>query len=180
MKRLAALAFLWSASCSFADVKLPAIISDHMVVQADMEVPLWGWADAGEEVTVSLAGQTASVKTPAEGRWQVKLKPMKAMAEAQTLTVKGKNTLAVQDVLVGEVWLGSGQSNMAMTVNSSLNYEQEQKMANLPLVRMFTVERASKTEPQTDCTGTWQVCSAETVGRFLLRRISLVGNCTGS
>ena len=166
MKRLAALAFLWSASCSFADVKLPAIISDHMVVQADMEVPVWGWADAGEEVTVSLAGQTASVKTPAEGRWQVKLKPMKAMAEAQTLTVKGKNTLAVQDVLVGEVWLGSGQSNMAMTVNSSLNYEQEQKMANLPLVRMFTVERASKTEPQTDCTGTWQVCSAETVGRF--------------
>lgn len=168
MKRFTAFALLLatSASCAFADVRLPAILSDHMVVQANAEVPVWGWADAGEEVTVSLAGQTAAAKAGADGKWQVKLSKLQTAANGQTLTVKAKNTLEVKDVLIGEVWLGSGQSNMAMTVSGSLNYEQEQKAASLPLVRMFTVERASKTEPQADCKGSWIVCSPETVGRF--------------
>ncbi|MEN3943849.1 sialate O-acetylesterase [Prosthecobacter sp. SYSU 5D2] len=164
--RLAALALFLSTSCALAEVKLPAIISDHMVVQSGTEVPIWGWADAGEEVSVTLADQTATTKTSPDGKWQVKLGQLKSSPEAQTLTVKGSNTLTVQDVLIGEVWLGSGQSNMGMTVSSSENYEEEQKLANLPQVRMFTVERASMTTPQKDCKGTWQVSSAETVGRF--------------
>jgi len=166
MKRLFALALSFAPLVAFADVRLPAIISDHMVVQAGVKVPIWGWADAGEEVSVSLGEQTANAKTAGDGKWQVELAAMKATDQPLTLSVTGKNTLKVQDVLVGEVWLGSGQSNMAMTVSGSLNYEEEQKAANQPHIRMFTVERASKAEPQKDCTGTWQVCSAETVGRF--------------
>lgn len=159
-------ALVLAATGARADVKLPAIISDHMVVQAGQEVPLWGWAEAGEEVTATLAGQTASTQAGADGRWKLKLPVLKAEATPQTLTVQGNNKLEVKDVLVGQVWLGSGQSNMAMTVSSSLNYPEEQKKAEFPQIRMFTVERASKAEPQQDCKGTWQVCSAETVGRF--------------
>ncbi len=166
MKRLTALTLLLSASSAFADIKLPAIISDHMVVQANAEVPVWGWADAGEEVSVSLADQTAATKAGADGKWQVKLGKMKTTAEAQTLTTKGKNTLTVKDVLIGEVWLGSGQSNMGMTVSSSENYDKEQAAANNPQLRMFTVERAARTEPQADCKGSWVVSAPETVGRF--------------
>ncbi|HEY1082043.1 MAG TPA: sialate O-acetylesterase [Prosthecobacter sp.] len=167
MKRLTALAMLLSAAGAFADVRLPAIISDHMVLQADAGLPVWGWADAGEEVSVTFGSQMVSAKAAADGKWQVKLAEVKADASAKTLTVKGsKNTLTVQDVLVGQVWLGSGQSNMAMTVSGSLHYAEEQKKAALPQIRMFTVERSSKTEPQADCKGSWVVCSPETVGRF--------------
>lgn len=160
------LLFLFASSSSHAVVRLPAIISDHMVVQADVPVPLWGWADGGESVTVSLAGQTATAAPGADGKWQVTLNPLKVTAEPQTLTVQGKNTLTVQDVLIGEVWLGSGQSNMAMSVSSSLDYPKEQAAATFPTLRMFTVERASLTEPQTDCKGQWVVCTPDTVGRF--------------
>jgi hypothetical protein len=166
MKTRFLLPFLFAASASLADVRLPSIISDHMVVQADVQVPLWGWADVGESVTVSLAGQTVTTKPGADGKWLATLNPLKVNAKPQTLTVQGKNQLTVQDVLIGEVWLGSGQSNMAMSVASSLNYEKEQASAKFPTLRMFTVERASMTEPQTDCKGQWIVCAPDTVGRF--------------
>ena len=95
-----------------ADVKLPPVFSDHMVLQRDMPAPVWGTAAPEEDVTVSIAGQTKSTKADAKGLWRVKLDPLK-VGPALTLTVKGKNTLILKDVLVGEVWLGSGQSNMA-------------------------------------------------------------------
>ncbi|MEY4198627.1 MAG: hypothetical protein RLZZ265_367 [Verrucomicrobiota bacterium] len=97
-----------------ADVKLPPVFSDHMVLQRDMAVPVWGMAAPEEEVTVSIAGQTKTTKADAKGLWRVKLDPLK-VGPALTLTVKGKNTLTLKDVLVGEVWVGSGQSNMAGT-----------------------------------------------------------------
>ena len=122
-----------------ADVRLPAIFSDHAVLLSEAAVPVWGWADAGEKVEVSFAGQTKSATPGADGKWTVKLDALKADAKPQALTVKGKNTLTVKDVLVGEVWLGSGQSNMAMTVNRAKDFEQEQAAANLPQIRMFTV-----------------------------------------
>ena len=103
-----------------ADVRLPPVISDHMVLQCDAAAPIWGFAAPGEEVSVSIAGQTKSVTADAKGQWKVTLDPLK-LAEGLTLTVKGKNTVTVQDVLVGEVWLGSGQSNMDMHVNSYTN-----------------------------------------------------------
>jgi len=151
---------------AYADVKLPAIISNHMVLQADHTVPIWGWAEPGEEVTVSIAGQTLTAKADNDGRWSVKLAKLPAAAEPQTLTVKGKNTLTVEDVLVGEVWLASGQSNMAFTVSSALNAPQEEAAANFPQIRMFTVGGNSQRAPQVDCKGEWKICTPETVPRF--------------
>ncbi len=164
--RLLTALLIAAAHTATAAVKLPAILSDHMVVQADTPVPVWGWADPGEQVTVSLAGQTATATADADGKWRATLGKLQATAQPQTMTVIGKNTLTVNDVLIGEVWLGSGQSNMAMRVESSLNAGQEKAAATLPQIRMFTVERAATTEPQTDCKGQWMVCSPETVGAF--------------
>src|SRR5690606_29333006 len=94
-----------------ADVRLPAIFSDHAVLQAGAVVPIWGQADPGEKITVTLAGQRATATADAAGRWQVQLDNLSA-GGPHTLTVQGNNTVEVQDVLIGEVWLASGQSNM--------------------------------------------------------------------
>lgn len=94
-----------------AEVKLPGIFATHMVVQRETPVPVWGWADPGEKVTVSLAGQTRETTADAEGKWSARLDPI-AEPGPHTLTVVGKNTIELPDVLAGEVWLGSGQSNM--------------------------------------------------------------------
>ena len=150
---------------AFADVKLPAIFSDHLVLQREVSVPVWGTADPGEEVSVTIAGQTQASKGDADGKWSVKLSKL-AAGEAQTLTVKGKNTVVVNDVLVGEVWLGSGQSNMALTVNRALDFEKEKEAANLPQIRMFTVKSGAAKTAQADCAGSWVVCSSESVGAF--------------
>ena len=121
---------LTAARMALADVKLPAIFSDHMVLQQGVAAPVWGWADPGEEVTVSIAGQTKTTKAAENGKWSVKLDPLKP-GETLTLSIKGKNNIVIQDVLVGEVWLCSGQSNMAMTVGSAKDFEQE-KAATCP------------------------------------------------
>ena len=108
-------AFLLSVgfSCvATADVRMPAVFQDHMILQQGVGASIWGSADAGEEIVIDFAGQTAKTRADAKGRWQVTLKPLKASREARTLTAKGKNTLAIKDVLVGEVWLATGQSNM--------------------------------------------------------------------
>jgi len=149
-----------------ADVKLPAVISDHMVAQSDAAIPIWGWAEPGEEVTVTIAGRTQSTRAGADGKWLVKLEKLTPTSVPQTLTVKGKNTLTVKDVLVGEVWLASGQSNMAFPVSRGQNADQEKALANFPQLRMFTVRSAPKRTPQADCEGAWAVCSPDTVSSY--------------
>ena len=104
-------------SSPHAEVKLPTVISDHMVLQREMSAPIWGTAAAGEEVSVSIAGQTQKTAAGADGKWAVRLAPLQ-VAEGLTLTVQGTNKIEVKDVMVGEVWLGSGQSNMAGPVRS--------------------------------------------------------------
>lgn len=148
-----------------ADVKLPALFSDHMVLQRDAAVPVWGKADPGEEVSVRMGDRTKTVQAGADGKWVVKFADLKA-GGPHTLTVKGKNTITVNDVLIGEVWLGSGQSNMALLVLGANDFEREKTMANLPQIRMFTVASPSATTAQEDCQGTWVVCTPATVGRF--------------
>lgn len=161
-----AASLLLAGSQARADVKLPSIFSEHMVVQADAKVPVWGWAEPKEEVRVALAGAKASATADVNGRWRVTLGKLPAGGPHKLVVTGKKNKLEVGDVLVGEVWLGSGQSNMAMTVNRCLNFEQEQKAADLPQVRMFTVRSGPTTEPQADCQGSWAVCTPETVGGF--------------
>jgi sialate O-acetylesterase len=154
-----------AASEVHADVRLPALISDHMVLQTDAEVPIWGWANPGESIAVSLGRANANTKADQKGKWLARL-PTLSTGGPYTLEVKGSNTLVVNDVLVGEVWLGSGQSNMAMTVNRVQDFEKESTAANLPQVRMFTVTSGGASAPQADCQGQWVVCSPETVTRF--------------
>lgn len=153
-------------SAAWAEVRLPAIFSDHVVLQRQQAVPVWGWADPGEEITVACAGQTASCKAGADGRWRVALAPL-AEPGPHELVVSGKaSTLRLKDVLVGEVWVCSGQSNMQWTVSASANAQEEAAAANYPKIRMFTVQRRTAETPQDDCTGTWAVCDPQTVPQF--------------
>lgn len=166
---LAGLMLFVTATVQSAELRLASVFSDHMVLQRDKPVALWGWADAGAEVIVEFAGQKKSVKAGADGKWQVKLDPMSASAESRTLEVSssiGNLRFKIEDILVGEVWLGSGQSNMAMSVARARDFEAEKTAANLPLIRMFKEESSSAKSPQPDGKGRWTVCSGETVGSF--------------
>ncbi|SVE10803.1 uncharacterized protein METZ01_LOCUS463657, partial [marine metagenome] len=100
------------ASVAVGDVKTPAIFGSNMVLQRDHANPVWGWADMGEKVSVRIAGQSHDTQTDKNGNWRVTLKPLKATGKAFTLAIKGKNELKYENVLVGEVWVCSGQSNM--------------------------------------------------------------------
>jgi sialate O-acetylesterase len=161
---------------SNADVKPAPVFSDHMVLQQGMAaVPVWGLADPGEQATVSIADQKQSAAAGADGKWMVKLAYLPTGGPWE-MTVTGKNSIVIKDVLVGEVWLGSGQSNMTFPVSKSrgsyaglLNEDQEIAAANYPKIRMFTgsTGRSAKTyEPQTAEAGQWLVCSPETVPGF--------------
>jgi sialate O-acetylesterase len=156
---------LCPAARTLAAVRLPALFSEHMVLQQGKPAPVWGWAEPGEAVTVSIAGQTKTTRAAATGKWLVKLSPI-AGGGPYSLHVKGQNDLTVEDVLVGEVWLGSGQSNMAHPAAEARDFESTKAAADLPALRMFKVESKGATNAQDDCVGSWKVCSAETVGRF--------------
>lgn len=148
-----------------AEVTLPHIISDGMVLQRDMPLPIWGWASPGEEVTVTLGDQRVTAKADEDGRWQVRLSPLASPGPYQ-MVVEGKNRIVLKDVLAGEVWLASGQSNMAMTVNASNNAAQETAAANYPKIRLFTVPRKLAGLPAADLEGKWEKCSPKTIGTF--------------
>lgn len=130
-----------------ADVRLHPLFSDHTVLQQGKAVPIWGWADAGEKVTVEFGQQTVSTVTDDSGRWQVNLKPLKATAASRTLRVSGKNALSLQDVVVGEVWICSGQSNMEWPLRASANPEADIRASANPLLRLFTVQKATSQIP---------------------------------
>ena len=155
---------LMECSCR-ADVTLPAIFSDHMVLQRQAPVPVWGWADPDEKVTVAIAGQTQTTTADDAGQWRLKLDNLSPDGPL-TLTVAGHNTIVIQDVLVGEVWLASGQSNMQLSVNDVTNAWREKASANFPQIRVFTVARHPAVTPQTNCGGQWVVCSPATAGGF--------------
>jgi sialate O-acetylesterase len=146
-----------------AAVKVPAIFSDHLVLQAGKPVAVWGTAAAGEKVTVGFAAQEKSTTAGQDGAWSVKLDPLKASPEPQMLKI---NTLTIQDVLVGEVWLGSGQSNMAMQVKGAKELEASKAAAKLPQIRVFTEGSGAAETAQSGGKGNWIVCSPETVERF--------------
>ena len=156
------------ALASAAELRLPAAFSDHMVLQRDKAVAVWGWADADEEVSVEFAGQKKSAKADASGKWFLRLDPLTASAESRKLTATGKDgrKAEVSDVLVGDVWLGSGQSNMAMTVNRAKDFEQEKAAATFPLIRHFKEESAGAPTAQTQAKGKWLACTPDNVGGF--------------
>jgi sialate O-acetylesterase len=136
-----------------------------MVLQREQPIPVWGWADPGEEVSVRLGGKEVSAAAGDDGRWMVRLPALKA-GGPEELTVKGKNTVRLGDVLIGEVWLCSGQSNMEWTVRGSDNPEQEQATANYPRIRHIKIPKRPNGFPQDDVQANWTVCSPETVGNY--------------
>lgn len=149
-----------------ADVKLPSIFGDNMVLQAEKPVSIWGKADPQEKVTVSVVGQNVSAVADAFGKWKLKLDPMRAGGNPIRLTVAGKNTLTLENVLVGEVWVGSGQSNMQLPVANAINGKQEAAAAKSPTLRLFTVKSLGWPSVLDDVEGKWVECSPEAVERF--------------
>lgn len=158
-------ALLTIASHAAADVRLPGIISDHMLLQRDAPVRIFGRADPGEAVTVAFRGQTARTTADALGRWEAWLSPMKA-GTAGDMTISGRNTITVADVLVGDVWVGSGQSNMQWAVRQADNAEKEIAAAQFPQIRLFYVPRKTSPVPVEDVDAKWVVCSPQTVRDF--------------
>jgi sialate O-acetylesterase len=155
-----------------AEVKLRALFSDHMVLQRGAKAPVWGTADPGEQVKVTLGSASAQATADSAGQWKVELGPLEAGGPFE-MTVAGTNTVTLHDVAVGEVWICSGQSNMEMAVGNSArawggvyNAEQEIAAGNYPMIRHFAVKRAVAGKPQPDVTGQWVVATPETVGEF--------------
>jgi sialate O-acetylesterase len=148
-----------------ADVKMPALFNPHMVLQQGQYDRVWGWADPGEAVTVTIADQSKSTKADREGKWSVTLDPLK-VGGPHVLTVRGKNTISIGDVLVGEVWLCSGQSNMQWDVRSANDGDLEARAARYPEIRLISVPQVGTQEPQKDFKGEWKVCGPNTVADF--------------
>lgn len=160
-----ALVLLLSAAAAFGEVRLPALFSDHMLLQGGAPVRVWGKADPGEQVSVRFQAQNVSTKADALGKWEAFLSPLTPGAAAE-LTVQGKNSITIRDVLVGDVWIASGQSNMVWPVQRSDNPEMEIAAAKYPQIRLFKVALKVSSTPLDDVTGSWMVCTPETVGDF--------------
>jgi len=143
-----------------ADVRLPAVIGSNMVIQQKTDVPIWGWAEAGEKINVKTSWQDAVASTIADknGEWIVKLKSPIA-GGPHLITIQGKNEIVLKNVLSGEVWFASGQSNMAMVVKNCNNAEAEIKAADYPSIRFFKVDHTYAEKPQSDCGGSWVYCT---------------------
>lgn len=159
--------FLFPA-CSVANVSLPAIFGDHMVLQQKAEVTIWGWGKPLEEVAVLTSWDQKTVKTVAtnQAKWQVKVQTPSA-GGPYSITIKGHNTIELKDVLIGEVWLCSGQSNMEWSARSGIDGADEAvKTAQYPNIRFFSVSHRTADGPQVDLGGEWVVCTPETMQHF--------------
>ena len=176
LKLLAAFCLSMACCCSYAQEFVSRIFSDHMVMQRGMPVPVWGWVDPGEVVTVSIDGQTKTAKANGSGKWMVRLDPMQAGAPRK-MTVTGKSgTVEINDILLGEVWVASGQSNMAWLLKHTRNGPQEIASAANPDLRFFNVsnamapkapsERLPVANPQIANMNVWLTSSPATVADF--------------
>lgn len=148
-----------------AKIKLPALVSDHMVLQQAARANVWGWAAPGEKVTVKFGEKTAEATAGADGKWSVRLTDLEPSTSGE-LKISGEDEKVVKDVAVGEVWVASGQSNMEMVVASAKDFEKEKAAANFPQVRMFILKKTATGTAQEDCEGEWFVTTPDTVGRF--------------
>lgn len=156
---------VFSVSMVRADVSLPKIFSENMVLQQGKAIPVWGWADPGETVVVQIGKRKEKTVADANGNWNLTLRSMKA-GGPYPVKITGNNTIEFHNVLVGEVWLCGGQSNMQWSVEASDNAVQEKAAAVYPQIRLYTVERTIAGKPQKDTNGAWVECSPETVGGF--------------
>ena len=164
--------FLFSVLLIQAEVKPSSLFTDHMVLQRGIEIPVWGSANAGEAVSVKLNKATVTTTADASGHWMVRLPKQKA-GGPYIVEIKGSNSVAINDVYIGDVWLCSGQSNMDMTVAKEDRYwcgvqneAKEVAEANYPEIRVFDVDFTPFNAPQANAVGKWEICSPATVGHF--------------
>lgn len=149
----------------YADPALPALFTDHMVLQRNQQVRVWGLADAGEAISISLNGKAATTTTASDGHWKTTLPSMEAGGPF-TLVIRGKKTVAIHDVMVGEVWIASGQSNMNYALAGSVGAAVELQQADRPEIRLFKVPLHSSLEPQRSISTAWTLCTPETARNF--------------
>jgi len=159
---------LISAGPARAEVRVPSIFGDNMVLQRNVELPVWGQAAAGEKVTVSIGDASASTTADKDGAWRVTLPAMKCTPgqSGVTMTIKGTNTTTLKNILVGEVWIGSGQSNMEFELNGSIGGKEAIAQADLPGIRLYHVPRTKNWYPNKDVKASWKVCSPQTSPKF--------------
>jgi sialate O-acetylesterase len=170
----AVLAIFTLACCGLAkaDVKLADIFGDHMVLQEGAKLPIWGTSDPGDKITVTFGSASGSAVAAADGTWRVDLPPAAESATPQVLTAAGKTTVTIQDVLVGDVWFASGQSNMDFGINNDAKGPETVAAANEPQIRLFMVTKQLSLQPKSTIAkpipgkieGAWQVCSPATLG----------------
>lgn len=166
MRPLLSLLFLCLNLVLNAQVELPKLFSNGMVLQRDKPIPVWGWAKPNEKVIVSFKGQKLKTKADHTGKWKVILKSEDAGGPFK-MTVKGRNTIVLNDVLIGEVWICSGQSNMEWPVSKADNYETELNDSDYPEIRHFLVEKDMAGKPKEKLKGgNWEECNKNTVGQF--------------
>jgi sialate O-acetylesterase len=150
---------------AFANVRMPAQFSDNMVLQRNVPIPVWGWANADEQIIVRIAGKNERTVADKDGSWRVSIPKLRAGGPYK-LYIKGNNSITFKDVLIGEVWVCSGQSNMATPLSYAATAEQAIREANNPKIRLFSTWYASRQTPQTTCGGQWNKCTPETVKSF--------------
>ena len=160
--------FLSASAIVHADVKLPSVLNSHMVLQRDKPLPIWGLADPGEKVTVTVAGNSESATTGDDGKWMVTMPSMKADGKTHSLTVSGNNTITLEDILVGDVWVGSGQSNMEWQLQSTHGAAEAINAATHPNIRLFHVKKVQKPKSADDVevTAHWSACSPDAARHF--------------
>jgi sialate O-acetylesterase len=147
-------------------LKTPALFGDHMVLQRDQQVPVWGWSTPGEDVVVEFAGQKKTGRTDTEGKWMVKLDPLAASMEPQMMRIaRTEESLVFANILVGDVWLCSGQSNMFFRMSKVENSQQEIAAANQPNVRFFAVKEQFARSPAAHVGGAWKPVSPVTAAK---------------
>lgn len=160
-------------STSFADVKLPAVLNSHMVLQRGLPVQIWGWADAGEEISVTLGESVAKTTTDKSGQWATTLPAMDADGKTYSMTVKGKNTILLEDILIGDVWIGSGQSNMEWQLKSTQGGQEAIANATHANIRLLHVPKTQAKTPASDVAAKWKKMHTRDHSRFLGRVVLL-------
>lgn len=153
-------------SAVHADVRLPHVLGSHMVLQRDAPVTIWGWADPDEKVTVTMKDTVLSTSAASDGTWQVQLPAQSADNTPRAITVAGTNTIKLSNILFGDVWLGSGQSNMEWQLKSSQNAEAAIAAASHPQLRLFHIPKTKAEQPADDVNASWKVCEPASVPQF--------------
>lgn len=149
-----------------ADVRLPKLFTDNMMLQRNRPIRVWGWAAPGETVRVALAGTSAAAKADLKGEWNVEL-PALQQGEALELVVSGQNEIVLKNIIVGDVWLCSGQSNMEIELRTAQDADQDIRRANLPKIRRLRFRHAYSGKQEQDiAAASWEVCSPQSASEF--------------